>query len=140
MSVPAVGELYARWMALWNGDLSIAEEIVAPGCIVHSPPSSSSSTSFRGPSGIRQMVEMGRSLFHEMTFDIEVGPVARDDLLAARWMSEGVYAGGIPGASAPPGTTVEYHGMDLMRIDSGKIVEYWVSADVYHLMAQLGAV
>ena len=86
------------------------------------------------------MVEMGRAPFSDITFEAEVGPIIVDNLISARWKSHAIYHGGIPGAKAATGTALVYHGMDIMRIEHGKIAEYWVSADVYHLMAQLGAV
>lgn len=136
-----IRRLYARWLALWNGDLSIAPEIIAPDCIVHQAPFGAGEPPvFRGPDGIAQMVAMGREPFDDFQIALEVGPLADGDLVAARWTGRGRYRGGLPGASASPGTPVTYGGMDLFRLENGKIAEYWISADVYALMAQLGAV
>lgn len=133
--------LYEQWMAMWNGDLSLASDIVAEGCIVHQAPfGAGEPMEFRGPEGIARMVEMGRAPFDEFSVKTEVGPLAEGALVAARWAGSGRYRGGLPGATAAAGTIVTYSGMDLFRIEEGKIAEYWVSADVYALMAQLGAV
>ncbi len=133
--------LYDRWMAMWNGDVALTAEIVAPDCVVHQAPfGAGEPPRFEGPAGIRRMVEMGRAPFADLTFAVEVGPIAEGDLLAARWTSRGRYRGGLPGATAAAGAPVTFGGMDLFRIENGRIAEYWVSADVYHLMAQLGAV
>jgi predicted ester cyclase len=133
--------LYEQWMAMWNGDLSLASEIVAEGCIVHQAPfGEGEPVEFRGPEGIARMVEMGRAPFDEFAVKAEVGPVAEGALVAARWTGSGRYRGGLPGATASPGTLVTYSGADFFQIEAGKIAEYWVSADVYALMAQLGAV
>jgi predicted ester cyclase len=32
-----------------------------------------------------------------------------------------------------------FSGMDIMRIENGRVAEYWVSSDGLYLMAQLGA-
>lgn len=80
---------------MWNGRLDLANELVAPDCIVHQPPHD-----VRGAEGVRTMVEMGQAHFFEITF----------------------------------------RGIDIWRIEDGKIVEYWVSSDGLHLMAQLNPV
>jgi predicted ester cyclase len=82
---------------------------------------------------------MGRAPFSELTFAIEVGPIVEGDMLAARWIGRALYAGGIPGATAPEGTEVAFGGIDIMRVADGRLAEYWVSSDGIALMTQLGA-
>jgi len=125
--------MYDRWMEMWNGRPELADELVAPDCPIHQPPNA-----LRGPEGVRQMVEMGRAPFEEITFRIEAAPIVDGDRLAARWVSEGVYRGGIPGATASPGTRVTFGGIDIWRVEDGRIAEYWVSSDGLYLMSQLG--
>lgn len=128
----AMDGMYERWMRMWNGELDLADELVAPTCVIHQPPND-----FRGPEGVRHMVEMGRAPFSEITFRVEVEPIVEGDRLAARWTSTGVYGGGMPGVSARPGTEATFGGIDIWRVKDGQIVEYWVSSDGLHLMAQL---
>lgn len=125
-------EMYDRWMRMWNGEIGLAEELVAPGCVIHQPPNA-----FRGPQGVQRMVEMGRAPFAEIAFRIEVEPIIEGQRLAARWTSTGRYAGGVPGATVEPGTEVVFGGIDIWRLEDGKIAEYWVSSDGLWLMAQL---
>jgi predicted ester cyclase len=125
--------VYVRWIEMWNGQTDLADELVAPGCPIHQPPNE-----FRGPAGVRQMFEMGRAPFREITFRVEVEPIIEGDRLAARWACEAVYENGIPGATVPPGTPITFGGIDIWRVEDGKIAEYWVSSDGLHLMAQLG--
>jgi predicted ester cyclase len=87
-----------------------------------------------------KLVRMSRSPFSELRFTIEAGPIAEGEIVAARWTGRGIYEGGMPGATAPAGTRVKFSGTDLLRIESKKFVEYWVSSDSLHLMQQLGAV
>lgn len=126
-------KLYNQWMEMWNGNLDLANLIVDKDCIVHQ----AGSNGFRGPEGVMQMVHMGRKPFSSIHFTLEVGPIVDGDMLSARWTSRGIYRGGIPGTKAPAGTEVESGGIDIWRVKSGKIIEYWVSSDVLHLMAQL---
>ena len=73
----------------------------------------------------------------EVTFAVEVGPVAEADLVAARWIGHGSYKGGMRGASAPAGTRVSFSGHDLLRVEDGRFAEYWVISETEHLLAQL---
>jgi predicted ester cyclase len=141
MSTPPKTTIYDQWMQLWNGDLALAPEIVAANCRIHQAPfGAGEPQEFRGPDGLVQMVEMGRSPFQDVTFRAVVGPITDGDYVAARWEASGTYAGGIPGATAKPGRQISFHGNDILRLEDGKIAEYWVSSDGAYLMAQLGMV
>jgi SnoaL-like polyketide cyclase len=83
---------------------------------------------------------MGRTPFSELTFTVAVGPIVERETVCARWEGRGRYAGGIPGATAEPGTEVAFGGIDILRAaPDGRFAEYWVSSDGLALMAQLGA-
>ena len=55
-----------------------------------------------------------------------------------RWHLQGEYAGGMPGATAAPGSRVDFHGTDILRIAGGVFAEYWLNSDVHVMAAQLG--
>jgi predicted ester cyclase len=133
--------LYERWLLeLWHGDESVADEILADDFVIHQARSQpGESETVRGPQAGIEMVQMGRAPFSDLTFEIEVGPIVEGDMLAARWVGRGRYAGGMPGASAPDGTEVTFGGIDIMRVANGRLAEYWVSSDGISLMQQLGA-
>jgi predicted ester cyclase len=141
MAAADLRRLYRRWMLeLWNGDLTVAEEIVTADFVVHQARADGAgSEELRGPEAVQGMVREGRAPFDGLTFEIEVGPVVEGDLVAARWSGRGRYQGGIPGATAAAGTPVTFGGIDLLRARDGRFVEYWVSSDGLQLMAQLGA-
>jgi predicted ester cyclase len=62
-------------------------------------------------------------------------------LVAGRWVFRGTYQGGIPGASPDAvGKRVEYAGIDLFRVEAGKLVEYWLCADILQLLQQVGTI
>ncbi|MBA2247323.1 MAG: ester cyclase [Chloroflexia bacterium] len=53
----------------------------------------------------------------------------------------GTYQGGIPGSSpSAVGQPVEYEGVDVFRIEEGKIAEYWLSADILQLLQEIGVI
>ncbi len=63
--------------------------------------------------------------------------MVQDDHIALRWIAEGTYGGGFPGATAPIGTPVAFTGTDLLRVEDGRFVEYWVNSDIHVLLRQL---
>jgi predicted ester cyclase len=131
--------LYADWLRLWNGELDLAPRIIAAGCTIHQAPfGAGEAPTLVGPDGITQLVEMGRTPFDEITFTLAVGPIVTDTFVAARWQATGTYGGGLPGATAPPGREVSFHGNDILRLADRLVAEYWVSSDGAYLMAQLG--
>lgn len=135
--------LYGRWLSeLWNGDLDRLEEVAAglvtPDFVGHWP---GRPALVRGVDALAATVRAGRLPFDPITFAVEVGPLSTGELVAARWVGRGAYAGGryaLPGATAPPGRSVEFHGHDLLRLADGRFAEYWVISEEDHLMAQLG--
>lgn len=135
-------QAYERWIGeLWNGDLTVADELVTDDFLIHQARADGQpSEDERGPAALRALVEQGRAPFSEITFSVEAGPIAEGPSLACRWRAIGTYAGGIPGASAEPGTDVSFGGIDLLRAaPDGRFAEYWVSSDGLSLMQQLGA-
>jgi predicted ester cyclase len=133
--------LYERWLLeLWQGEESVAHEILSDDFTIHQARSEpGESEAVRGAQAGIELVRMGRAPFSQVTFAIEVGPIVEGDMVAARWMGRGAYAGGFPGATAPEGTAVAFGGIDIMRVADGRLAEYWVSSDGIALMQQLGA-
>ena len=110
--------LYRRWLLeLWNGDLSVAEELVAEDFVGSWP---GEPEKVRGREALVAVVREGHSYFTELRFEIEVGPIVDADLVAARWRGRGTLRGG--GAAS-------FAGHDLLRVEAGEVGEYWVIAE-----------
>lgn len=134
-------DLWQSWSELWNGNLSLADEIVAPNFVAHFAPIGNSPGEVRGPDGLKQWIVVTEAAFTDFSLTTSVGPVADDGYVAGRWQMRATYSGGIPGASpAAVGKVVEYAGMDLLRIEGGKLVEYWLCADTLDLLRQIGVI
>ncbi len=130
--------IWANWIALWNGDLGRAGGIIAPDYVLHMTPMDGSDLSnFAGPEGLAAWIGQLHTAFQPLTFAVQVPPLFQGDMIAGRWHATGAYAGGLPGAKAEPGTPISFAGADFLRIENGKIVEYWLSSDILDLMAQL---
>jgi hypothetical protein len=86
MSASDLRRLYRRWMLeLWNGDLSVAAEIVTADFVVQQARADgAASEELRGPEAVPRMVREGHAPFEGLAFEIEVGPLVEGDLLRAR--------------------------------------------------------
>ncbi len=90
---------------------------------------------------MKQWIGGAVAAFADATFTTNVGPLSDDNMMAGRWVFRATYQGGMPGASpAAIGKHIEYAGMDMLRVEDGKIVEYWLCADILQLLQQLGMI
>ena len=130
--------LVESWVALWNGDYDVAETIVSKDNRVHAAMfDGGDGSAVTGVSGMKDFVAQMRSLMSDLTFSIDVGPIVDGDHVVVRWIATGHYGGGLPGAGAPVGTEVTFHGTDILRVAANQVVEYWLNADTLDLMTQL---
>jgi predicted ester cyclase len=133
--------LWKPWQDLWNGDLAVADGIIAPDFVAHFAPVGNSPAEVRGPEGLKRWIGGNLAAFADYGFASTVGPLADGDMVAGRWVFRGAYAGGIPGASPDAvGERVEYAGIDILRVENGRIVEYWLCADILQMLQQVGAI
>lgn len=138
MAARVNAELWDRWIELWNGDLGVAEHIIHPDFEIHRVPMPHVPEGLGGRDTLVEWVKQTRSILGSLRFTVEVGPIVDGEIVAGRWLAEGSYQGGIPGATAPTGTRVGFHGNDIWRADDGLIREYWLSDDLLDLSQQLG--
>src|SRR5206468_10254609 len=94
MSSQTNKELWKRWIEVWNGNLSIADEIIAPNFVAHFAPASTSPAEVRGPNGLKQWIGGSAAAFTDYSFTTTVGPLADEDKVAGRWLFRGTYQGG----------------------------------------------
>lgn len=138
MDRDAAARLYEQMLlGLWHADDDVldglADAVAHDDLVIHQ-----NGNEQYGASALVDLVRQGRAPFTGVAVAIDAGPVIDGDLVAARWSFSGSYAGGIPGATAEPGTAVSFCGHDLVRVTACQVVEYWVCSDGQVLMAQLG--
>ncbi|MEO3824308.1 ester cyclase [Actinomadura sp. B10D3] len=132
----ALDALYRRWLfEVWGGDHAAAAEILTPGFTGHWP-----NLEVHGPAEAAEQVRRSHAYFTDVRVTLDVGPVVGGGMVAAGWSFHGSYRGGIPGATAEPGTPVSFSGQDIFRAEDGRFAEYWVVSDALGLMTALGAV
>lgn len=131
--------VWDRWIALWNGDLAIGGQLLAEQITVHSPKLSAG----LDPSAIHTREDAlaligGVQTIAQLRYTTQVGPIAEGDLVTGGWTFAGTYRGGLPGASAAPGTTLTNRGIDVLRLQRGQIVEWWSAAENIAMLITLG--
>lgn len=103
--------LYRRWLnELWAGQTAVAQEILADDIQGHWPDRDTSGRD-AAVARIAETLEM----FDQITFEIDVGPLAEGDLVAARWI----------GVGRSSDNELSFFGNDVLRIADGRFVEYW---------------
>jgi predicted ester cyclase len=112
-------------------DLDLVDELVRPDYIEHDPLPGQR----EGLDGIRDRYRM---LIEGLDphFTIE-DVIAEGDRVVVRWTNSGTNVGEFLGAPATnrPFTTA---GIDIYRVEGGKLAEHWHVVDVYGQMMQLG--
>ncbi|MFI6349561.1 ester cyclase [Streptomyces sp. NPDC050560] len=131
--------IWDGWLALWSGNTALGAELLAERVTVHSPKLSEQ----LDPSTLvdREKALAMIGAIHAMTgleYTSQAGPVAQGDLIAGAWTYTGTYRGGLPGATAAPGTPVTNEGVYLLRHTDGRVHEWWSAADNMGLLLTLG--
>ena len=128
------------WKELWNGDLTLTDKIIAEDFVAHAAPlTGTGSDLIRGREALNGWVSGIHAILPDLSFEIEVGPIADDDHMAVRWRARGTYGGGFPGASPDAvGREITFTGTDTLRIADGMLAEYWANADSLLFFQQLG--
>jgi steroid delta-isomerase-like uncharacterized protein len=119
-----------------NGQLDLVDELSTDDFVEHEeglpgqPP---------GREGARFFVSAFREAFPDIR-PKTVGPTLVDgDLEAAHVVLTGTHNGDLMGVAAT-GKTVEFGGIDIIRVEDGKVAEHWGVTDTMRLMQQVGAI
>jgi predicted ester cyclase len=112
-------------------DLDLLDELVSPGYIEHDPLPGQG----EGIEGIRDRYRM---LIEGLDpyFTIE-DLIAEGDRVVVRWTNSGTNVGEFLGAPAT-NRSFTTAGIDIYRIEDGKLAEHWHVVDVFGQMVQLG--
>lgn len=90
-----------------------------------------------GPDGACRLIETYRAAFPDLRF--ELGEMTSSGATVAhRWVLHGTHRGELMGVE-PTGQAVAVDGMELNRLDGGKIAESWAMSDSLGMLRQLGA-
>jgi len=121
---------------LSEGNLDIADEIMAPDLVIHLEDSFTPDFG-TGPEAMKQIVGLYRNTFPDLTIDIDE-IIATGDRVIARFTINGTQTGDLPDIPATK-RAVSIKGMDMYRIQAGKIAEFWHTADTLGLINRLSS-
>jgi hypothetical protein len=99
------------------------------------PMSGTGPDEFHGRQPLNDWISGIHALLPDLSFVLDVGPIADEQYLVVQWRARGTYAGGFPGAV---GREVTFTGTDILRVADGMIAEYWRDADSLLFIQQLG--
>ncbi|MEO5905318.1 MAG: ester cyclase [Saprospiraceae bacterium] len=122
---------------LWDkGNLSIADDIFQQHFTDHDP------VQGQGPNveGYKQMIAGFKSAFPDLRVRNEdVIEDERENKVVVRWTAQGTHTGELMQIPAT-GKKVSLRGVDILRVEDGKIVERWGEFDALGMLAQLGVI
>ncbi len=117
-----------------QGNLEVAEDLVAPDFLNHEAPPGRN----RGPESMRGLATMLRTAFPDLHFTIEE-LIAEGDTVAGRLTMNGTHRGPLMGMP-PTGRSVRQDHMHFVRFQNGKAIEHWGVRDEMGMMQQLGVI
>jgi steroid delta-isomerase-like uncharacterized protein len=115
-----------------DGDLDAIERFIAPDHINHDPTAPEVPP---GPNGVRTLAQYCRGAFPDIEYSIEE-IFSSEDRVAHRWRFTGTHEGDLMGIE-PTGRRVEVMGIEINRLDRGKIADSWAISDADGLRKQL---
>ena len=104
-----------------------AEDVIDYGAIPGQPP---------GREGHKYQLALFRSAFPDLRVTSE-DIFSEGDKVAYRWTGRGTHQGELMGIPAT-GNDVTFRGIDVLRIEGGKVVERWSEYNALEAMQQMG--
>jgi steroid delta-isomerase-like uncharacterized protein len=119
----------------WNeGNLDALDDLLAPNFVNHGAPPGMPSDR----EGFKQIVGVYKAAFPDTHMHVEE-QIAEGDRVVTRWSAHGTHKGDFMGIP-PTGKEIRVTGIDIDRIEGGKIAETWNEFNQMDMMVQLGVV
>jgi steroid delta-isomerase-like uncharacterized protein len=115
-------------------NLAVFDELVSTSFVDHE----AGSRPGGGPEDEKELLSSVAEAFPDWRWDVEE-MLAVDDKVITRYVARGTHRGEFMGA-APTGKEVAITGINIARIERGKIVESWGNSDQLGWMRQIGVV
>lgn len=121
---------------VWSTTGSVpAEEVYAPNFVSHQH-GHPVGGDIQGIDALRSFVAEFHRAFPDFVDRVD-RQVAEGDLVTTQFTSRGTHRGELMRLAAT-GKSAEWMGIELARVENDKIVESWVSWDLYGMLQQLG--
>lgn len=129
--------LAQRSLELWaSGSTGRPEDVFAAGYLNHQEPVAAGGVKAVDLDSWKAIVAENHRAFSDFTVTV-LSQVAEGDLVATRWRFEATQSGDYLGHK-PSGKRAIWTGVQIDRVEDGKIVESWVDWDKYRLFQMLG--
>lgn len=129
--------LARRSLEMWASDNTDSpEDVFAETYVNHQEPDAKGGVKSLDLAGWKEVVAENHRAFSDFQVQILI-QVAEGDLVATRWRFSATHTGDYLGHPAT-GKRATWSGVQIDRIDKGKIVESWVDWDKYRLFEELG--
>ena len=117
-----------------QGNVESAERFFADTYVHHDP----ASPQVRNRDGLKEVVRAFLAGCPDLHITIDE-LLAEGDTVTKRWTYHATHTGDLSGLP-PTGKHITMSGLELFRLESGKIVECWLGYDNLSLMQQLGVI
>jgi steroid delta-isomerase-like uncharacterized protein len=114
-----------------RGEVGVIDEIAAAGYTEHDPLPGQGT----GRKGLKDRITMLR-VGLEPRFTLE-DVIAEGDRVVVRWTNSGTHVAEFLGIPAT-GKSFEIAGIDVYRVEDGKLAEHWHVVDQFSMLQQLG--
>lgn len=115
------------------GNFDVVDELVAHDHVNDDPTAPEAP---QGAEGIKQLIGMYREAFPDLHFEIRE-MISEGGIVAHRWILTGTHEGEMMGVE-PTGRRVEVMGVEMNRVEDGKISASHTVSDSMGMMRQLG--
>lgn len=116
-----------------KGNLIEANKLLSSDFVMHTPLPAAS-----GIQGMDDVITTCRAAFEHLNVTVE-DMMAEGNKVAARFTARGIHKG-VFIALQPTGKPITMTGIEIFRIENGKIAELWGEANLLGLMQQIGVV
>jgi steroid delta-isomerase-like uncharacterized protein len=130
-------ELWQRYInEVWNqGHMEMIDELIHEDFIDHTPTGDQE----HGRNGIKWFVNMIRTAFPDVQGRIE-HIISQGDMVAVHLVFEGTHTGGELFGIPATGKRIALKGLDILKVEDGKLAHSWANFDQAGMMAQLGVI
>ena len=128
--------LVMRYFDAWgSADFEATKEIFAPEYVWHTTTGQDLSLE-ETIETITKQNEQSKVAFPDLTF-INEDTIVKGDKAVLRYTFRGTHEGEVEGIPAT-GKVIEFEGIEIVRIENGKIAESWENANILGFYQQLG--
>ena len=131
-----VRNIVEKYGQTWDVDApqGIIDEVFAADVVDHNPQPGQTA----GIEGVKNIIKLYQAAFPDLDLSSD-DIIISGDRAALRWSATGTHEGDQLGVPATH-KTVQFTGIDILRIENGRSVERWGEANALEVMQQIQAV